>query len=232
MLGRDNDVTELLQTLTQHATAMHEQASSIASLATGLKVNGVIFSGTIKIGPSGLHTVRARANFASATVLPTGADVTISVGGGAERAPTQGEGVFPIPGDIERTVAVAGNVLYIYGTPNAHVAVTLWVRPQPPEGASLHPYRVDCPAGPQRIAAAAVTTELAAANPERSGLTVYNESSAVLYLALAPTAGLAAYTVQIPGSAFYELQGVPLYRGIVSGIWAAGIGAAQVTELV
>jgi hypothetical protein len=154
----------------------------------------------------------------------------ISTGGESDTAPTVGEGVFLIPGGIERTVAIAGNVLVIYGTVGATVAVTLWLRPQNPESAATHPYAADSPNGPQRIAASATTEVLAAANGARRGLTVYNESNAVLYLALAPVATLTVYTIQVNPGAYYELP-VPVYRGIVSGIWSAANGAALVTEL-
>jgi hypothetical protein len=228
---REHEVQLLLERLSLSADAMHAQASSIAELATGLKVNSVLYSGTVKISARGAQVVQARANFASATVRPAGADVVVSSAGEGERAPTEGPGVFVIPGDVERTVAIASNVLEIYGTPGTLVSVTLWIRPQPPHTSAAHPYGVDSPAGPQRIASAAASTVLAPANPFRRGLTVFNESTATLFLALAPAASLTVYTVQVVAGAYYELQGMPLYRGIVSGIWSAANGAALVTEL-
>lgn len=228
---REHETQLLLEGLNTAAAAMAGHASSLAELATGLKVNGILYSGTVVIPAKGARNVTTRANFASATVRPAGADVVVTAAGEGERAPTEGPGVFAIPGDVERTVAIASNVLVIYGTPGTAVSVTLWIRPQPPSTSAAHPNGVDSPLGPQRIGAAAATTVLAAANPFRRGLTVFNESTATLFLALAPTASLTAYTVQLVAGAYYELQGMPLYRGIVSGIWSAATGAALVTEL-
>lgn len=231
MAPRDKDVIDLLTRQACASEAIAGQASTIAELATGLKLNGVIYSGTVKIGSGGTKTVRAMINFASATVRPQGADITIGTGGESDRAPTTGEGVHLIPGDVQRTVAIAGNVLVIYGTPNTLVAVTLWIRPQQPESSESHPIGVDCPNGPQRVNAATASTVLVAANPFRRGLSVFNEGTAILWLACAPTASATVYTVQVPSNELYELPPAPLYRGVVSGIWQAAGGAALVTEL-
>jgi hypothetical protein len=141
--------------------------------------------------------------------------------------------VFLIPGGVERTVAIAGNVLVLFGTPGAMVAVTCWVRPQSPASAETHPATVDCPAGPQRVAGSAASVVLAPANPARRGLSIFNENAAAVTLnvCFGPVASATLYTVTLVGGALYELQGPPYYRGVVSGIWSAASGAAQVTEL-
>jgi hypothetical protein len=91
------------------------------------------------------------------------------------------------------------------------------------------PYR---PTGATRssVTAADSDTLVLAANADRRGATIYNESTAVLYLALGEAAASATdYTVQVTASGYYE---VPFgYSGQIRGIWAAVNGAARVTEL-
>ena len=64
---------------------------------------------------------------------------------------------------------------------------------------------------------------------EGNGRTVFNESTAVLYLAYAPTASETAYTVQLDPGAYYEFP-APLFLGAVSGIWASANGYARLTS--
>lgn len=84
-------------------------------------------------------------------------------------------------------------------------------------------------AAPARIASSASVVTLQAANANRRLLQVYNESTAILYLKNGSAATLTDYTVQLAPGAYYESP-QPVYLGIVTGIWAAANGAAQVTE--
>ena len=70
-----------------------------------------------------------------------------------------------------------------------------------------------------------------AANAARKGATVYNESTAVLYLGLGTTnVSVTSYTVQLPAGALYE---IPFgFTGQLRGLWAAVNGAARVTEFL
>jgi hypothetical protein len=73
---------------------------------------------------------------------------------------------------------------------------------------------------------ASSTTVFAAANGSK-GRTIYNASTAILYLAFAAAASESAYTVQIAAGGYYE---VPWnYDGVVSGIWASANGNAYTT---
>ena len=69
-------------------------------------------------------------------------------------------------------------------------------------------------------------------DPQRLGMTVFNNTVDVLYLLLGDNAGGGAssstYTLAMAAQSYYE---VPFgYLGIVTGIWsAAGVGNAQVT---
>jgi hypothetical protein len=82
------------------------------------------------------------------------------------------------------------------------------------------------------VADNAASVTILASNTARLGATVYNDSSATLYLLLGATAASTTnYTCRVVSSGYYE---VPFgYTGQLTGIWASdpGDGAARVTEL-
>lgn len=75
------------------------------------------------------------------------------------------------------------------------------------------------------------STTLLAANTARLGALIYNDSTAIMYLAYASTATTTAYTTQVPSQALFELPVAPVYDGIITAVWASANGAARVTEL-
>jgi len=79
------------------------------------------------------------------------------------------------------------------------------------------------------VAGAALNTTILAANANRYGATVYNDSSASLYLKLnSGAASTSSFTVLIPANEYYE---VPYrYTGQIQGIWSSATGNARVTE--
>lgn len=84
------------------------------------------------------------------------------------------------------------------------------------------------------VSGAASSTTLIAANANRLGAAIVNDSSAILYVKLGSSASSTSYTVMLAGTvssiaAYYE---VPFgYTGIITGIWASATGNARVTEL-
>lgn len=80
------------------------------------------------------------------------------------------------------------------------------------------------------VSAATSSTTLLAANTVRRGATVYNDSTAVLYLLLSTqTASATLFTAALAAGDYYE---VPFgYTGIVNGIWVTATGSARVTEI-
>jgi hypothetical protein len=79
-----------------------------------------------------------------------------------------------------------------------------------------------------QVPSATTSEVILAANANRKGATIFNDSTKILFLAAGPTAAAAAYTVQLATKAYYE---VPYgYTGVISGIWQAVNGTAQVTE--
>lgn len=80
-----------------------------------------------------------------------------------------------------------------------------------------------------RVASSASNVTLAALNTARRALTIFNDSTSVLYLKMGVTASTVSFTVKIGPDEYYEIPGD--YTGIVDGIWASANGAAQVTEV-
>ncbi len=80
---------------------------------------------------------------------------------------------------------------------------------------------------------AAVTQLLAAANPARRKLIVYNGTNKTLFIAFAPTATLVLFTVPVAVNTAVELD-LNGYTGDVSGILAAApssVNKVNVTEV-
>lgn len=81
------------------------------------------------------------------------------------------------------------------------------------------------------VAGTATSTTLSAASSARIGATVYNDSSAILYVLLenGGTASATAFTVKMQPEAYFE---VPFgYTGDIIGVWASATGAARISEL-
>lgn len=80
------------------------------------------------------------------------------------------------------------------------------------------------------VAGSATSVTLLASNTARTSAAIYNDSTAILYIALTSSAASAtAYTVQVPASGYYEVLGG--YTGQINGIWASATGNARITEL-
>jgi hypothetical protein len=81
------------------------------------------------------------------------------------------------------------------------------------------------------VAAATSSTQLLALNAARKEMYVYNDSTAILYLAFAGAASTTSYTLQIPPGGFFEMPTSPTYTGAIFGIWSAVNGNARITEM-
>lgn len=81
------------------------------------------------------------------------------------------------------------------------------------------------------VASSATSVTLLASNTARKGATVFNDSTAILYLKFGATASATSYTVQIAAGGYYEFPGPTVYSGVVDGIWSAANGNARLTEL-
>jgi hypothetical protein len=79
------------------------------------------------------------------------------------------------------------------------------------------------------VASANTNTNLFAAASGTNARTIYNDSTAVLYVKFGTTATNSSYTVQIAAGGYYEFP-QPLYAGNVDGIWASANGNARLTS--
>ena len=79
------------------------------------------------------------------------------------------------------------------------------------------------------VAASVSSVTLLSSNTVRLGATIYNDSSALLYVKLAPTASTSDFTVKLFPLSYYE---VPYgYTGEIDGIWSSANGFARIGEL-
>lgn len=78
------------------------------------------------------------------------------------------------------------------------------------------------------VAGSAASVTILAANANRRGASIYNDSTAILYIRMQATASTSNFSVKLFPEDFYE---VPFgYTGIIDGIWASATGNARVTE--
>lgn len=81
------------------------------------------------------------------------------------------------------------------------------------------------------VTAATADTQVLAANTSRTGVLIFNDSTATMYLAYGSTAAsTTSYSVQIGAGAYWEMP-KPVYTGVLKAVWEAENGAARVTEL-
>lgn len=79
------------------------------------------------------------------------------------------------------------------------------------------------------VAGSASQVDLLPANTARKSASVYNESSAILYLAFGPTVSTTSYKVQLSNRGYFEFP-QPIFTGQVVGIWASATGNARISE--
>ena len=92
-------------------------------------------------------------------------------------------------------------------------------------------YVADQSAARTSVASSATDVQVFAASAGAGGRTVFNESSAILYLAFGTVAAsLTSYTVQVAPGGYYEFPATRFYGGEVRGIWASANGNARCTE--
>lgn len=111
------------------------------------------------------------------------------------------------------------------------VSGTFWQATQPVSIAATVATReaTNATSAVTQVASSATNVTLKASNANRRGLSVHNDSTAILYLKLGATASTTSYTVKMAADSHYE---VPFgYTGIVDGIWASANGNAYVTEI-
>jgi hypothetical protein len=84
-------------------------------------------------------------------------------------------------------------------------------------------------AAPSTVAASTTSGTIIAANSNRKGLTIWNDSTANLYIDFDSAASTTDYAVKIAAGGYYEM---PFnYTGLISGIWDTANGNAKIREL-
>lgn len=79
------------------------------------------------------------------------------------------------------------------------------------------------------VASNATNITLLAANVNRLGVTIFNDSTKILFVKFGSIASATSFTVRLVSLAYFE---VPFnYTGIIDGIWATANGFARITEL-
>ncbi|MCC5641128.1 hypothetical protein LC593_35970 [Nostoc sp. CHAB 5844] len=82
---------------------------------------------------------------------------------------------------------------------------------------------------PSTVAASITSVTIIAANSTRKGLTIWNKSTANLYIDFDSAASTTDFAVNVAAGGYYEM---PFnYTGVISGIWDAANGNALVREL-
>lgn len=78
------------------------------------------------------------------------------------------------------------------------------------------------------VASSATVVTLQALNTSRLGWSVFNDSTAVLYVKCGSAASATSYTVQVAAGGYWEC---PFwYQGVITGLWASVNGNARVVE--
>jgi len=80
------------------------------------------------------------------------------------------------------------------------------------------------------VAASTASTQLLASTAGRKGAFFFNDSTASLYLKYGTTASTSSFTVLLRPNDYYELP-MPIYTGVLEGIWDATNGNVRITEL-
>lgn len=81
------------------------------------------------------------------------------------------------------------------------------------------------------VSGSASSVTCVASNASRRGAFIYNDSTALLYVAFAATSSTSAFTVRVASQGYYEMPSYSVYTGIITCIWASATGAARVTEI-
>lgn len=79
------------------------------------------------------------------------------------------------------------------------------------------------------VAGATGNTNILVLNASRKGGTIFNDSSAIMYVKLGTTASTTSYSAQLVSNAYYE---IPFgYIGNIDAVWVSATGNARITEL-
>lgn len=84
------------------------------------------------------------------------------------------------------------------------------------------------------VSSSATSVTLIAANVDRIGLWVHNNSTAALFVRLGTedaTTATGGYSVKIAADGFWEMA-QPIWTGALTAIWVSANGGASITQLI
>jgi hypothetical protein len=110
------------------------------------------------------------------------------------------------------------------------VFIDVWLPTMPINNPSAPNYPVSTSAASTTVAASITSVAVLASNATRKGASIWNASTATLYLDLDAVATVTDYAARLDPNGYYE---VPYgYTGAIAGIWTAANGNALVREFV
>jgi len=82
------------------------------------------------------------------------------------------------------------------------------------------------------VAGNASNVALLASSTSRRGVIIFNDSTAILYVALTETATASNFSYRLTPYATLELLGDKNFTGDINGIWSSATGNARITEMM
>jgi len=170
--------------------------------------------------------------------VPTLAWVKSTGGGGGGGAVTIADGADVAEGSTGDAAWVAGagtviSLLKTIASSGAAAGLTdaqLRATPVPVSGTVTALLGRGATGTETNVAASATNVTLLASNANRLGAACFNDSTSALYLKLGATASATSFTVKVFAGGYYEIP-VPVYTGIIDGLWDSATGSARVTEI-
>lgn len=80
------------------------------------------------------------------------------------------------------------------------------------------------------VNASATNVTLLASNASRKNAVFYNDSASICRVKCGATSSSTSFTLKMFPDSFFSLDNIPLYTGIVDGIWETATGVMRVTE--
>lgn len=90
--------------------------------------------------------------------------------------------------------------------------------------------RISTTATLTNVSASASSVQLLAANANRVGLIIFNDSTSSLYMKFGTTASTTNFTLKVFQGSSYEMT-LPIFTGRIDGVWDVAVGSARITEL-
>lgn len=160
------------------------------------------------------HAVTGSGNFA-VTMAANATTTPAKARDGAAGATDTGVPAFFVRRDTPTALTPAAGD---YEMPQIDSQGAQWVREKPSTTSAA-----------TNVSGSASSVTVLALNAQRRGATIYNDSTAILYLKLGATASTTSFTVKMQPDSYYE---VPFgYTGVIDGIWASATGSARVVEI-